>query len=123
MKHNYVHGYRYIPLWDTEIIFNRTDSGYYEKFIIGLAKDRTDDYFLVPIIQSCGNGCGDNRLLLEDDDSVDRVYYLPLIEWIHKKILELDKNQSMFAGMIDELRHLIEWVNDEYEAKKNKEEE
>lgn len=116
MKAQYVEGCKYIPIWDTNITFNSTPNGYYEKFVIGLAVDGTE-YSCVTIIQSCGNGCGDNRLLVEDDNTVSGDAYVSLINWIGKKITDLHNNQAMFLSMAIELGALLDWLDDELNKK------
>lgn len=113
MKLNYVDDYHYIPLWDTEIVFNEQPNGYYEKIIIGLAQQKDNDWFAIPIIQSCGNGCGDNRILTENDDTVPNHLYTILRDWIEVKIKDLNENQGMFISLIDELNELSRWIEDQ----------
>lgn len=92
---SYVFDVNFFPLWETGIRFNQRDGylNYFEEIIIGI---KTDGSYLIPIILSCGNGAGDNRALVEDDDSVPIDIHYRLLDWLdhNPKCLWMEQHYS-----------------------------
>lgn len=104
----FVEDSKLFPIWESNFRFNSNNNGYYEKVLIGL----DDNNCLIPVILSCGNGAGDNRILAENDETIPTSVYEDIIKWL-SSILDTHIGVH-YSNLILEL---IDWLEEELDKK------